>query len=270
MVEHATVQPHNLQPAATWSAGGEAYDKVSQGIRDKIQHCVLRLDPKPGERVLDVATGTGLASRLAAARCAEVIGADIASELIVAARELARKEGLAIDYRLADAEALPFEDGSFDAVVSTCGVMFASRPEAAAAELARVTRKGGRVAITTWPTGSTPFEMFGLIRAYMPPPEPAPPSPFEWGRPERVRELLGEAFDLRFEPGTSFYREPSAEAAWETFSRGFGPLRSLVERLDPERREQLRREFVAFHDRYRTELGITMPREYLLTVGIRR
>jgi hypothetical protein len=115
------------------------------------------------------------------------------------------------------------------------------------------------------------FGMFTVMRRYMPPPpNPAPPSPFDWGRPERVGELLGDAFDLRFEPGTSYYREPSAEAAWETFSTGYGPTRSLAESLDADRRAELRRDFVAFHDGFRTDLGITVPREYPLTVGVRR
>jgi ubiquinone/menaquinone biosynthesis C-methylase UbiE len=144
------------------------------------------------------------ASRAVAKRGARVIGADIAADLVAAAQERAKAEGLDIDYCVGDAEKLPFADGEFDAVISTCGVMFASRPEAAAAELARVTRKGGRVALTTWLPDSNLFKMFLVMKPHMPPPpNPAPPSPFAWGTAERVRELLGSAFDLRFERGTS-------------------------------------------------------------------
>ena len=267
----AAIQPHNTKSAAVWSSGGDRYDQVSRGIADSIEHCVLRLDPQPGERVLDLATGTGWTSRLVAERGAKVVGADIAAELVSAARERAQAEGLAIEYRVADAESLPFADGEFDAVVSTCGVMFASRPEAAAAEIARVTRKGGRVALTTWLPDSNLFKMFMVMRPYMaPPPNPPPPSPFEWGKQERVRELMGKGFDLRFEKGTSFYREPSGEAAWNTFSMSYGPTKSLAASLDEVRRADLRRDFIAFHDGFRNELGICVPREYLLTVGIRR
>ena len=271
MTVAAAIEPHNAKPAAVWSSGGTRYDQVSRGIADSIEHCVLRLDPQPGERVLDLATGTGWTSRLVAKRGATVVGADIADDLIAGARERAKAEGLSIEYRIGDAEKLPFADGEFDAVVSTCGVMFASRPEAAAAEIARVTRKGGRVALTTWLPDSNLFKMFLVMKPYMPPPpNPAPPSPFEWGKPERVRALLGNAFDLRFERGTSFYREPSGEAAWNTFSTSYGPTKSLAANLDASRRAELRRDFIAFHEGFPTELGICVPREYLLTVGVRR
>ena len=264
------IQQHNERPAAVWSAGGNDYDEISRGIADSIEHCVLRLNPQPGERILDLSTGTGWTSRVVARRGATVTGVDIASGLLDAARANADAEGLWIDYRLGDAEDLPFEDGAFDAVVSTVGIMFASRPDAAAAELARVCRAGGRIALTTWASDGNVFEMFKVMRRYMPPPpSPAPPSPFEWGRPERIRELLGSAFQLRFEKSVSYYREPSGEAAWDTFSNGYGPTRSLAASLDPERREALRADFIAFHEGFATELGVCVPRDYWLTIGVR-
>jgi hypothetical protein len=112
--------------------------------------------------------------------------------------------------------------------------------------------------------------MFQVMKAYMPPPStPAPGSPFEWGGPARVRELLGSGFRLRFEKAVSYYREPSAEAAWETFSKGYGPTRALAASLEPDRREALRKDFIGFHEGFPTELGPCVPREYLLTVGVR-
>ena len=270
VVLNGAVQPHNERPAAVWSAGGRDYDRISRGIADSIEHCALRLNPMLGERILDLSTGTGWTSRVVARSGALVTGVDIATGLLDAARARAAAEGLPIDYRVGDAEDLPFEDGAFDAVISTCGVMFASRPDAAAAELARVCRRGGRIAITTWLSDSTLFGMFELMKRYMPAPSvPAPRSPFEWGRTERIRELLGGAFRLRFEKGVSYYREPSADAAWNTFSTGYGPTRSLAMSLDPGRRESLRRDFIAFHAQFETELGICVPREYWLTVGTR-
>jgi len=264
------IQPHNERAAAVWSAGGGDYDNISRGIADAIEHSVLRLTPQPGERVLDLATGTGWTSRLVARRGATVVGADIATDLLDAARARAESEQLPIRYQRADAERLPFETGEFDAVVSTFGIMFASRPEAAAAELARVCRKGGRIALTTWVADGNLFKMFQVMKRYAPPPaSPAPPSPFEWGRTERLKELLGEKFRVRFEKGTSFYREPSGEAAWTTFSTGYGPTRTLAASLDPERRGAFRDDFIAFHEGFRTELGICVPREYWLTVGDR-
>ena len=264
------IQQHNERPAAVWSAGGKEDDQISRGIADAIEHCVLRLNPQPGERILDLSTGTGWTSRVVARRGANVIGVDIASALLDAARARADAESLPIRYHLGDAESLPFEDGEFDAVVSTFGIMFASRPEAAAGELARVCRKGGRIALTTWLSDSTLFEMFEIMKRYMPPPSSPPPrSPFEWGRTDRIWELLGNAFELGFEGGVSYYREPSADAAWQTFSKGYGPTRSLAAALDPERREALRTDFTAFHAGYSTDLGICVPREYWVTVGVR-
>ena len=263
-----SIQTHNQRPAAVWSSGGADYDQISRGIADSIAHCVLRLDPKPGERILDLATGTGWTSRQVARRGAKVIGADIAADLLAAARAQAQAEGLTIGYQLGDAEALPFADGEFDAVISTCGIMFASRPEAAAAELARVTRKGGRIALTTWLSDSNLFKMFQVMKPYMAaPPSPPPPSPFEWGRTERIRELLTDYFDLKFEKGVSYYREPSGEAAWNSFSTGYGPTKALAANLDESKRAQLRRDFIAFHDGFPTELGICVPREYWMTLG---
>ena len=268
---NATMEKHNERPAAVWSAGGVDYDQISRGIADSIEHCVLRLDPRPGERVLDLATGTGWTSRMVARRGATVVGVDIAGPLLDAARARAAAEGLRIDYQLGDAERLPFDDGAFDAVVSTCGIMFASQPDAAARELARVCRRGGRVALTTWLSDSNLYRMFEVMKPYMSPPAtPTPPrSPFEWGRTERIRELLGDAFALRFEKGVSYYREPSAQAAWETFSKGYGPTRALASGLDADDREALREDFVAFHAGFPTELGICVPREYWLTLGLR-
>jgi SAM-dependent methyltransferase len=264
------VQPHNERAAAVWSAGGHDYDRISRGIADAIEHCALRLNPQPGERILDLSTGTGWTSRIVARSGARVTGVDIAGVLLDVARARAAAEALPIDYQVADAEELPFETGAFDAVVSTFGVMFASRPEAAAAELARVCKKGGRVALVTWAPDSTVLRMFQVMRRYMPPPpSPAPPSPFDWGRTERIRELLGRAFELHFETGVSYYREPSAAAAWDTFSSGYGPTRTLAASLDPGRREALREDFTALHAEFLTELGICVPREYLLAIGAR-
>jgi SAM-dependent methyltransferase len=266
----ACVQRHNERPAVIWSAGGRSYDEISRGIADALEHCVLRLNPQPGERVLDLATGTGWTSRIVARRGAVVTGVDIAEELLASARVLADAERLPIRYEVGDAENLPFEDCAFDAVVSTFGVMFASRPEAAAAELARVCKSGGRIALTTWTADGNVAEMFTIMKRFMPPPAAAaPPSPFEWGRIERVRSLLGRAFVLRFEEGMSYYREPSSDAAWQAFSSGYGPTRVLAAGLDPARRAALRADFTTFHAGFATDLGICVPRAYWLTVGER-
>src|SRR5262249_8953429 len=144
---------------------------------------------------------------------------------------------LDINYRHADAESMPFDDGAFDGVVSTFGIMFAGKPEAAAAELARVVKRGGRIALATWAHDSAVFQMFGVMKPFMPaPPQPPPPSPFEWGRLERLRELLGTHFDLAFEEGSNNFRYASGEQAWNLWVNHYGPTKSLAATLDDARR----------------------------------
>jgi SAM-dependent methyltransferase len=204
-------------------------------------------------------------------RGADVVGVDIASDLLAAATERANKEGLVIEYRIGDAERLPFADQAFDGVTSTFGVMFASRPEAAADELARVCRRGGRMVLATWLPDSSVFKMFQVMSPFMPPPpSPAPPSPFEWGNTDRVRALLAGDFDLRFEQGVATYFERDGAAAWDAFVTGYGPTKALAKSLDDSRRAELKKTFIGFHDTYRTELGIAVPREYLITLGRRK
>jgi len=255
----------NLQAARTWGAGGEKYDQVSRGIADAIEHAVDALGPQPGERILDVATGTGWAARRIATRGAIVTGVDLGAEVIEAAKSL----GTGVDFRVGDAEALPFPDKHFDAVISTFGVMFARDPEAVARELARVVRPGGRISLANWAIGGSVHDMFQLIRSYKPAePNPAP-SPFEWGSSTRVIELLGEDFEVEFESGTSFFQPESGAKAWATFSTGFGPVVTLLQALSVEKAEALRAEFIAFHEAHRMGSGIVMRRPYVITKATR-
>jgi SAM-dependent methyltransferase len=259
------VLPTNIQAGRTWGAGGEKYDQVSRGIADAIDHAVDALDPQPGERVLDVATGTGWAARRIADRGAIVTGVDLGEEVIEAARQL----GTGIDFRVGDAEALPFPDDHFDAVISTFGVMFARDPEAVAAELARVVRPGGRISLANWAIGGSVHNMFQMIRSYKPVDTNPAPSPFEWGSANRVIELLGEDFDLEFESGTSFFQPESGATAWATFSVGFGPVVTLLNVLSEEKAEALKNEFIAFHESHRMGSGIVMRRPYVVTKATR-
>jgi len=267
------VQPHNEKARNVWNAPGALYDEISRSIADAIEHAVERLQPAAGERILDLATGTGWASRSIARRCptASVTGVDIAEQLLETARALAAREQLGITYRIGDAERLPFEDGQFDAVVSTFGVMFASNPTQAASELARVVRPGGRVVLSTWADDGNVAAMFGVMKPFLPaPPTPAPPSPFAWGRPERLRELLEPSFQLTIEDGTNRFRYPSGERAWQLWKSSYGPIRSLAERLDASASAEFARAMCVWHETFPSPLGYEQPRNYRIARGIRR
>jgi SAM-dependent methyltransferase len=267
------VQAHNEKARSVWNAPGGRYDEISRSIADAIEHAVTRLEPAAGERVLDLATGTGWASRIVAQRFpgAVVTGVDIAEQMLEYARATAAKQELAIEYRHGDAEKLPFADGSLDAVVSTFGVMFAGRPEAAASELARVVKRGGRVVLATWKDDSNVANMFGVMKKFMPAPaQPAPPSPFAWGRRERLQELFGASFDLSFEEGTNRFRYGSGEKAWNLWVNHYGPTKSLAASLDDGRREELKSAMVAWHETFASSLGYEQPRTYVITRAIRK
>jgi SAM-dependent methyltransferase len=271
--DSTNVLSHNLRAQSVWNSPGGRYDEISRSIGDAIEHAVERLQPRAGERILDLATGTGWGSRVLAQRFPEVdiVAVDIADRMLDHARALSAAQGLNIEYRHADAERLPFPDGSFDGVVSTFGVMFAGKPEAAAAELARVVKKGGRVVLATWKSDSNLFHMFGVMRAFMPaPPQPPPPSPFEWGKTARLEQLLGDAFQLQFEEGTNQFRYQSGAQAWELWANHYGPAKALATALDDERREEFKRAMITWHETFRSELGCQQPRQYLITRGIRR
>jgi SAM-dependent methyltransferase len=268
-----TVQAHNLKAQSVWNSPGGRYDEISRSIADAIEHAVERLQPRSGERILDLATGTGWGSRVLAQRFAgvSVTGADIADQMLAHARTAAAAQKLNIDYQHADAEALPFANSSFDAVVSTFGVMFVGKPEAAAAELARVVKKAGRIVLATWRADSNVFHMFGVMKNFMaPPPQPAPPSPFEWGKQQRLRELLSADFELEFEEGTNHFRYASGEQAFELWVNQYGPARTLAASLDDARRAEFKQAMIAWHETFPSALGFDQPRQYVIARGVRK
>jgi len=264
------VAPHNAAAARVWDAGGAAYDAVSFAISDALAHAAQRLAPAPGDRVLDIATGTGWTARNAARMGARVTAVDIAPALLEAARELSAGFEPPIDYRLADAERLPFPDGAFDGVISTFGMMFAGDPDRAAAEAARVCRPGGRLVLAVWTPDGAVATFFGLIAGHDPEPGPAGPSPLAWGDADVIAARLGGAFDLVLEDGVNHahHTDEAAIRAW--YEAGFGPLRHLLARLDEPGRAALRRDMDAYHARYSTPAGLRVARDYRVVVGRRR
>ena len=252
--------------SAMWGRG--RYQRITETIPDIHALVIERLAPAPGEHWLDLACGTGAVAELAAGAGADVTGIDLAPALIETARERASELGLAIDYAVGDCEELELPDASVDAVASTCGMMFAPDHTAAASELARVTRPGGRIALANWMPAGGAARMFAMMAPFQPAPPPS--NPFLWGDEQHVRALLGGPFELTFEEHVSTLRTASGEAYWELFSTSFGPARTLAEALG-ERREELRRAWVDFFEReYREDGGIAHGREFLLVLGRRR
>ena len=248
--------------------GNGPYQRITETLTDIHEVVVDRLAPEPGDDWLDLATGTGAVAELAAGAGVRVTGLDLAPVLIETAKERAAERDLDIDYVVGDAERLELTDASFDKVSSTCGIMFAPDHEAAASELARVTRPGGRIALANWTPGGGLGKMFKVMAPYQPAPPPS--SPFDWGDESRIRELLGEAFELELEERVSTLRLPSAEAYWELFSTSYGPTKTLAESLG-DRREELYRDWVDFFEReYHVNGEIAHTREYLLVLGRRR
>jgi SAM-dependent methyltransferase len=248
--------------------GNGPYQRITETISDIHDVVVERLAPGAGDRWLDLACGTGAVAEKAASAGASVTGLDLAPVLIETAKERAAELGLDIDYVVGDVERLELPDGSFDKISSTCGIMFAPDHEASAAEVARVTAPGGRIALANWtPTGGL-AKMFKVMAPYQPAPPPS--SPFDWGDEERVRELLGDAFELELTEHVSTLRVPSGEDYWELFSTSYGPTKTLADSLG-DRREELRRDWVEFFEtNYRANGEIAHTREYLLVLGTRR
>jgi ubiquinone/menaquinone biosynthesis C-methylase UbiE len=251
--------------SAMWEAG--AFERIAEHIADVHDDLVGRLEPLAGARFLDVACGTGGVAERAAARGAQVTGSDFAPGLLATARRRAEEQGLEIRYDHADAEALPYEDDSFDVVASSFGVMFAPDQRAAAAELKRVCRPGGRLGLACWTPAGGVGDLFRLTASFQPPPPPGVGNPLEWGTREHARELLEDAFELEFVELESPQLAESAEQLWDLFSTSFGPTKTLAESLPPDRREELHRTFVEFFEQYRDGAEIRQPRHYLAILG---
>ncbi|MCV2866420.1 class I SAM-dependent methyltransferase [Albidovulum sediminicola] len=265
-----------LSPAARmWGAPGEPYDGISFGLSDTIAHTVQALWPRPGERVLDIGTGTGWAARLAAWRGAEVTGVDIAPGMLQAAERLSARLDPRPVFRPAAAEALPFPDAQFDGVISTYGVIFSDAPSTAVAEMARVLRPGGRLALATWAdrAGGYIADFFALLGAWSdapPPSTPASPSPFDWGREDWLRQVVGARFEIEIREQVTTLYAPDVPTVWQEYLNGFGPVAATHAALPPERREAFRAAFAELHRPFATGLGLVIPRTALVVRGVRR
>jgi SAM-dependent methyltransferase len=227
---------------------------------------------RAGERVLDVACGTGNTAIMARARGAAVTGLDLTPELLAVAQKRAAEEGYGdITWKVGDAEDLPFPDGTFDVVVSSCGLMFAPDQQKVADEVARVTKPGGRIAIQAWTREGGVGRMLAVTGAYVPPPAGVP-SPFEWGDEEKVRRLFGSSFrDYRFEHYDCPEYTDTPEQLAELFINQYGPTHRVYRTLPPDKAAAFRKDLTDLYRGYVTPADgkVRWGREYLVTLATR-
>ncbi len=222
-----------------WMSGN--FGEVAKHIETGAEEFIARLALKPGTRVLDVACGSGNLAIPAARAGAIVTGVDIATNLLEQARARAESESLTIQFDEGDVENLPYADATFETVVSMFGAMFAPRPELVAAELVRVCRPGGRIAMANWTPDGFVGQMFKITAKHVPPP-PNMPSPVKWGDEETVRERLRDGIaDLQLTRRMCPFKYPFPPAeVVETFRMYYGPTRRAFEALDTDGQALLR------------------------------
>ncbi|MDP9476652.1 MAG: methyltransferase domain-containing protein [Actinomycetota bacterium] len=230
------------------------------------------VDLRPGWRVLDVATGSGNTALAAARRSCEVTGADYVPTLLERGRERAAAERLEVSFLEGDAEDLPFPASSFDAVLSSIGVMFAPDQERTAGELLRVCRSGGRIGLANWTPDGFASELAALFGRYADP-VPGFQPPALWGTEERLRELLGGGVDsLKVARRSFVFRYRSVEHYTEVLRNDLGPTRQTFEGLDAAGQRELEGELADLVCRFNRSGDETMvvPSDYLEVVALRR
>lgn len=254
-----------------WASGD--FSVVAARIVFQAEHLCETADIQAGWRVLDVATGSGNAAIAAARRGCEVVGLDYVPALLERGRIRAAAEHLDVQFVEGDAENLPFPDASFDAVLSIYGVMFAPNQRQAAAELVRVCRPGGRIAVASWTPEGFIGETFKVFSRYLPP-APGLTPPIAWGDPGHQESLFGtNVSSLTHHRRTAVFRFRSAEENVDFFSRYYGPTLRAFESLEPERRESLRNDLLTLARRYDRNGGtgpIAITSDYLESVIVRR
>lgn len=248
--------------------GWASFAPVEVHTTPSAAHLVRFAGVRAGQALLDVGTGTGVVAITARRAGARVAGLDLTPALLQRARENAAiAEVDDVDWREGDAESLPFEDATFDVVVSQFGHMFAPRAEVAVGEMLRVLRPGGTIAFATWPPDHAIGQLFSTVARYAPPPPPGAAPPPLWGDPEVVAARLGGAVrDLTFERGVMNFVALSPQHYRHGVEQTVGPVMNLVKALsasDPARLAELRRELEALAARYLVDNAVRQ--EYLLS-----
>jgi ubiquinone/menaquinone biosynthesis C-methylase UbiE len=254
----------------TWEAGD--FSEIAKHIENVAEEFVGRLNIQPGMKVLDVACGSGNLAVVSAQKGADVTGIDIADNLVEAAKKRAESLGLNIKFEQGDAEALPYDDNTFDVVMTMYGAMFAPRPDVTAAELVRVCKPGGTVAMANWTPSGFAGQMFKLATKYIPPPDM--PSPVLWGVPENVKERFGDKLtDLKMTPRMAeFEYDMPPAGVVDLFRNYFGPTVMAFKAIPPENHEAYRSDLEALWSEHNTADGneTHVKSEYLEVIGTKK
>jgi ubiquinone/menaquinone biosynthesis C-methylase UbiE len=254
---------------SAWSSGD--YAVIGTTLQIVGEELCEALDIRPGQAVLDVAAGNGNASLAAARRWCDVTATDYVPELLLRARERAMADRLSIEFREADAEALPFEDACFDVVVSTFGVMFTPDQDRAAGELIRVCRSGGKIGLANWTPDGFIGQVFKTIGKYVPPP-PGVRSPALWGTIARMTEQFSPYMSsLTMTPRHFVFRYRSPQHWLDVFRTYYGPLLKAFAALAPTAQRALEEDLVGLIEQFNRSNDDTtvVPSEYLEVVMIR-
>jgi ubiquinone/menaquinone biosynthesis C-methylase UbiE len=254
----------------TWASGN--YAVIGNQLVIMGERLCEAVDVRSGQKVLDVATGSGNTAISAARRYCEATGIDYVPELIEQAEERARAEELEVTFEVGDAENLPYPDASFDAVLSTVGVMFAPNQEKAAGELLRVCKPGGKIGLANWTPDGFIGEMFRTVGKHVPPPPGIKPPPL-WGTEEQLREILGEGISSLHTARRSYsFRYLSAEHFIDTFRTYYGPVHKAFEVLDEAGQDAFARDLTELIHAWDASGDATavLPSDYLEVVAVRR
>ena len=255
---------------AAWSSGD--YAVVGATLQIIGENLCEAMDLRAGQRVLDVAAGNGNVTLAAARRWCEVTSTDYVPALLARARARAEAEGWKVTFKEADAEALPFNDASYDAVVSTIGVMFVADHEKAAAELLRVCKPGGKIGLANWTPEGFIGQLFKTIGKHLPPPAGAK-SPALWGTPAHLDFLFkARAVSIQTAKRDFIFRYRSAEHWIDVFRTYYGPVLKAFAALPPAAQDALHADLVALIGRFNraTDGTMVVPGEYLEVVIVKR
>jgi ubiquinone/menaquinone biosynthesis C-methylase UbiE len=272
--ESKTTQPDlaavKARQQGAWSSGD--YAVVGTTLQIVGEELCEALDIRAGQKVLDVAAGNGNIALAAARRWCDVIATDYVPALLEKAHERAAAERLQIEFREADAEALPFKDRSFDVVVSTFGVMFTPDQEKAADELMRVCKPGGKIGLANWTPDGFIGQLFKTIGKYLPPPAGVK-SPALWGTSTRINEMFGsQASSIKAESRHFVFRYRSPQHWLDVFKTYYGPVLKAFAGLQPSVQAALTSDIIALIDRFNRsgDGSMVVPSEYLEVVITRK